>query len=677
LKPSFAAFVATAAFLLAAPAAQAWYVDISITGAGRVYETTDANELDEHCPDAIEGFASPSNTPTGTLGATCRAGDGSGDYGHGWVVRYVAEAAAGYRFAGWQSDGRTNPGPVLCDGSGGSSNYAGAACQFATFQNLQTRARFVDDTNPSMSSLTGPNQVVNGAATFIFSAAADPTFRLFECRVAGVHEWQTCSSGRQENPPSGTYTFQVRGVDWSGNRSAESTWQWTVDKAAPTSTLAASGPSGVFPSTSATFSFSSNESGSFRCTLDGVQSACSSPKSYAGLGQGSHTFAVQAVDLAGNVDPTPETRTWTVDTIAAETFLDSTGPSGNTTATTATFTFSSEPGAAFNCRIDNQAINTSCTSPMTYSGLSLGQHTFRVWARDAVGNTDASPELRTWTVVEAPPPPEAGAVPSPASLGFGSETTGTIGAARTLTLTSSGDAPLVVNRVRVTGSQAEDFLNAADTCAGETIAPDATCTIKLRFAPSAEGSRSAVLKVFSNAPGGELDVDLGGTGTAPAAPGTGPTGPAGPEGPAGPAGPTGNEGPMGLPGAEGAPGAPGATGATGATGPAGPVGPVGPQGPPGRDARVRCQSDKANKRKVKVTCKVVYVTARSARTVRARLTRAGRTYARLTRHPIAHRRVELRLAARSTLRAGRYQLVVVTGDGHGRLTVARHRVRVR
>ena len=92
-------------------------------------------------------------------------------------------------------------------------------------------------------------------------------------------------------------------------------------------------------------------------------------------------------------------------------------------------------------------------------------------------------------------------MPSPASLGFGIEATGTIGAARTLTLTSSGDAPLVVERVRVAGSHAEDFLNAADSCAGETIAPGATCTIKLRFAPSAQGSRSAVLKVFSNAPG--------------------------------------------------------------------------------------------------------------------------------------------------------------------------------
>jgi collagen triple helix repeat protein len=673
LKPCLAALFAAVAFLLAAPAAQAWYVDISITGAGRVYETTDANELDEHCPDSIEGFASPSTTPTGTVGATCRAGDASGDYGYGWVVRYVAEAAPGYHFAGWQSDGRTNPGPVICDGANGSSSYAGAACQFATFQNLQTRARFVDDTNPAMSSLVGPNQTVSGPATFTFSAAADPTLRMFECRVGGVHEWQTCASGRQENPPTGTYTFQVRAVDWSGNLSPESTWQWTVDKLAPETTLAAGGPSGTVASTSATFSFNSNEPGDFVCTLDGTSAACGSPKSYTNLGQGQHTFAVAARDAGGNVDPTPATRTWTVDTVAPETVLAPSGPSGNTTDTTAAFSFSSEQGAEFSCRLDNQAINTSCTSPMTYSGLAVGQHTFRVWARDAVGNADPTPETRTWTVVTAPPSPEAGVVASPSNLGFGQEATGTIGAAHTVTLTSSGDAPLVIDRVRIVGDYPEDFLSAADSCAGETLAPDATCTIKVRFAPGAEGPRSAVLRVFSNAAGGELDVGLSGTGTAPAPPGTGPSGPPGPEGPtgpAGPAGPAGPEGSIGPPGADGAPGAPGAAG------PAGPVGPVGPQGPAGRDASVKCKSSKTKKHKVKVTCRVVYVTAKSARTIRARLTRDGRTYARLARRPVSGRRVDLRLAATRNLRAGRYRLVVVTRDGRGRLTVARHRVRV-
>ena len=388
------------AFALAMPAAaQAWSVDISITGAGRVYETTDANELDEHCPDSIEGFASPWTTPTGTLGATCTAGSADGDYGHGWVVRYVAEPASGYTFAGWQSDGRTNPGPVLCDGSGGSSTYSGSACQFATFANLQIRARFVDETDPAMASLTGPNQVVKGPATFNFSAAADPTVSHFVCRVGGVHEWQTCPSGRQEDPgSSGTYTFQVKAVDWSGNESAESTWGWTVDKNAPETSLSSSGPSGTVASTSATFEFNSNESGSFVCTLDAVQVGCGSPKTYSGLGQGEHTFAVQAQDVAGNLDPSPATRTWTVDTVAPDTTLASSGPTGSTTATTAEFAFSSEPGATFRCQLDSQTVEVGCTSPRAYSGLAAGEHTFKVWGADAVGNLDATPATRTWTV---------------------------------------------------------------------------------------------------------------------------------------------------------------------------------------------------------------------------------------------------------------------------------------
>ena len=388
--------------LVAAPsAAQAYFVDISITGAGRVYETTDANELDEHCPDAIEGFASPGTTPTGSLGATCRAGDASGDYGWNWVVRYVAEPAEGYRFDGWQSDGRTTPGPVLCDGSNGSSNYSGTACQFATSADLQTRARFVDDTPPAMSSLNGPNQPVNGAATFTFSAASDATFRRFECRIGGVHEWQTCTSGYAPNLGTGTYTLQVRAVDWSNNQSGESTWSWTVDKIAPETSLATSGPSGTVASSSATFEFNSNEAGSFVCSLNGVAANCGSPKQYTGLAPGDYTFTVRALDAAGNADASPAVRTWTVDTVAPETTLSASGPTGSTTATSAEFTFSSEPGVTFRCQLDSQAIEVGCTSPRGYSGLAVGDHTFKVWATDGAGNADPTHAARTWTVTSA------------------------------------------------------------------------------------------------------------------------------------------------------------------------------------------------------------------------------------------------------------------------------------
>jgi hypothetical protein len=40
--------------------------------------------------------------------------------------------------------------------------------------------------------------------------------------------------------------------------------------------------------------------------------ACESPRSYTGLSEGAHAFAVRARDAAGNVDGSPATRTWSV-----------------------------------------------------------------------------------------------------------------------------------------------------------------------------------------------------------------------------------------------------------------------------------------------------------------------------------------------------------------------------
>jgi hypothetical protein len=109
-------------------------------------------------------------------------------------------------------------------------------------------------------------------------------------------------------------------------------------------------------------------------------------------------------DETGAATPPPASPP--ADTTAPETQI-ATGPSGTTTATTASFSFSSEAGASFECKLDKGSW-AGCSSPRSYSGLAVAKHTFQARAKDAAGNVDASPAARSWTVAapEAPAPEE-------------------------------------------------------------------------------------------------------------------------------------------------------------------------------------------------------------------------------------------------------------------------------
>jgi hypothetical protein len=195
--------------------------------------------------------------------------------------------------------------------------------------------------------------------------------------------------------------------DLAGN-ALEQDYSWTFTTAADTTapeTTIDSGPSGSVSSTTASFGFSANESNvTFECKLaGGAFEGCASPKNYTGLSGGSHTFEVRAVDSAGNVDPTPASRTWTVD-VAPETTIVS-GPSEGSyvRSTSASFSFSSsEVGSTFQCSRDGSAFS-ACTSPKSYSSLSQGKHTFEVRAVNSTGKPDPSPASRSWIVDTAVP----------------------------------------------------------------------------------------------------------------------------------------------------------------------------------------------------------------------------------------------------------------------------------
>jgi len=98
------------------------------------------------------------------------------------------------------------------------------------------------------------------------------------------------------------------------------------------------------------------------------------------------------------------------------------------------------------------------------------------------------------------------------SLTFGNQNLGTPSASQPVTLTNTGTASRTISGVTVGGTNAGDFATSADTCTGETVSPRSTCSVSVKFTPSAAGSRSASLIFTDNASNSPQTVSLNGTG---------------------------------------------------------------------------------------------------------------------------------------------------------------------
>ena len=119
----------------------------------------------------------------------------------------------------------------------------------------------------------------------------------------------------------------------AGDNSAQNIYaQFRNPSAVDTSIDGTSQPTNPSNDSTPAFDFSSNHTGStvsFECKLDAQPfAACTSPKTYPTTADGSHTFQVRAID-DGNVDPTPASYTWTIDTLAPK--VDTVSPTENAT----------------------------------------------------------------------------------------------------------------------------------------------------------------------------------------------------------------------------------------------------------------------------------------------------------------------------------------------------------
>ncbi len=275
------------------------------------------------------------------------------------------------------------------------------------------RTWVVDTDDPETSIESGPSGLVaSDEATFVLGATEDGS--TFECQLDGAAQWTTCTSPRTlTGLGQGSHTLRARARDAVGNvdpTPAERTW--TVDTHAP-DTAIDSGPSGLERSASARLTLTSTEAGStFECRLDsGDWEACTPTVDLDELGDGEHVLRARSRDGAGNADPTPAERTWSVDTAAPEISFES-GPTTGTRSTRATFVFSAVGGSAFECRLDDGDWST-CASPLELTGLAVGHHVLRVRATDPAGNVNPTGAAWAWTIAATPPPPKDPAPPKP------------------------------------------------------------------------------------------------------------------------------------------------------------------------------------------------------------------------------------------------------------------------
>jgi Ca2+-binding RTX toxin-like protein len=98
---------------------------------------------------------------------------------------------------------------------------------------------------------------------------------------------------------------------------------------------------------------------------------------------------------------------------------------------------------------------------------------------------------------------------------FAARQINTTSAAQTVTLSNTGNTPLSIASIALTGSNPGDFAISANAC-GATLAAGASCNISVTFRPTAAGARSAILRATDDSngvAGSTQDVTLSGTGT--------------------------------------------------------------------------------------------------------------------------------------------------------------------
>ncbi len=253
------------------------------------------------------------------------------DCGNADDIVHDFNAAEGDKFV------NKNPPPATI------TTVAGSTCENAIFEDTTAPDTTIDSAiDGDGTSIADGGTTPTDSMTFTYSGTDNnPASELtFTCELTGPTPTAPfdCTTGLTTQFTAltdGDYTFSVYATDAAGNVDpTPATWDFTVAVVPDTtidSAIDGDGTSiadgGTTPTDEMTFTYSGTDNNpaselTFTCELTGPAASAVAPfdcttgltTQFTALTDGDYTFSVYATDAAGNVDPTPATWDFTVDT---------------------------------------------------------------------------------------------------------------------------------------------------------------------------------------------------------------------------------------------------------------------------------------------------------------------------------------------------------------------------
>ncbi len=258
----------------------------------------------------------------------------------------------------------------------------------------------VDTKAPTVSFVLGPSSIVSTTNLNVTFSSMDSGSGISSIVCSLDNSPVNCPNGSLmlNNLTAGMKSLKITATDLAQNV-FNLTQSFEVKFNVPSVTLTANPPS-FDKAVSSTFSFTGMSNGQalakFECSRDDVTyAACNSGSiTYNNIPEGNQKFYVRSVDNIGTKSAS-QLYSWVVDrTNPGITF--SATPSSTTTSASASFSFTiNEVGTTQVCSLDN-VNQATCNSPVSFTNLANGSHTFKVTSTDKAGNVGSM--SYAWTI---------------------------------------------------------------------------------------------------------------------------------------------------------------------------------------------------------------------------------------------------------------------------------------